>query len=229
MTPDHQPQSPPATGPPTHPALAGQTVTAHITPLTKEKPVTATLETTATPTIASNDNLAEAFTELAGLISARAHLPAITYGVVHPRAARPAIDLWVAAPEHVAVWAETFDAQTRESESTSPQTPFTVTEATIPGRSIAELTFTHLRYHDQPATTPDLDAADDWAPSTELVRELADRVADEYGASARLTEIGMCAKNEQWPEVQNLDDGQTEELFEEIRDLLASRDTGRRR
>jgi hypothetical protein len=191
--------------------------------------VTATLETTVTPTITSNNNLAEAFTELAGLISARAHLPAITYGVVHPRATRPAIDLWVAAPEHVAAWAETFDAQTRESESTSSPTPFTVTEATVTGRSIAELTFTHLRYHDQPATTPDLDAADDSAPSSELVRELADRVANEYGTSARLTEIDMCAENEQWNEVQDLDDGQIEELFEEIRDLLAARDTGQRR
>lgn len=114
--------------------------------------MTATLETTVTPLAIENNNLAEAFTELAALIAARAHLPAITYAVGHPSSVRPRIDLWVAEPGHVAEWAATFDhATTRESESTSSAKPFTVTDATIHDLHNAELTFTNLRYHDAPA------------------------------------------------------------------------------
>jgi hypothetical protein len=113
--------------------------------------VTATLESTATPSAIENNNLAEAFAEIAGLIAARAHLPAITYAVGHPSSVRPRIDLWVAEPGHVAGWAATFDhATTTEHPSTSSAKPFTVTDATIHDLNHAELTFTNLRYHDAP-------------------------------------------------------------------------------
>lgn len=56
---------------------------------------------------------------------------------------------------------------------------------------------------------------------------LADRVIEQYGPDARLAQIEAMAN--EWPEVQNLDDGEIEELFEEIRDEIAARGNGRRR
>ena len=66
-----------------------------------------------------------------------------------------------------------------------------------------------------------------YIPDVRLVRELAGRVIAEYGTSARLPEIETLADD--WPEVTDLDDGQIEELFEEIRDTIAATGNGRRR
>jgi hypothetical protein len=113
--------------------------------------VTATLETTVIPTT-SNDTLAEAFAELSGLITAWAHLPAVSHGVFNVHRTRPRIALWFEESEHVAAWADAFGVQATESDSKhETETPFTVTAATLPDRYTAELELTHLRYHDKPA------------------------------------------------------------------------------
>ena len=115
--------------------------------------MTITLETAATVSTASNDALAEAFAEIAGLITSHAHLPAVSHGSFTMHGARPGIDLWFEQPEHVAVWAAALGVQARESDSVhETETPFTVTEAAIPGRYSAELKLTHLRYREVPVS-----------------------------------------------------------------------------
>jgi hypothetical protein len=70
---------------------------------------------------------------------------------------------------------------------------------------------------------------DTWTPDDTLVQELADRVTQGYGKGARLHQIGDLAMRGEIPEADSLDDGQTEELFSEVRDELAARDNGMRR
>ena len=66
-----------------------------------------------------------------------------------------------------------------------------------------------------------------YIPDVRLVHELAGRVIAEFGADARLPEIETLADD--WPEIEGLDEGQIEELFEEIRDTIAATGNGRRR
>lgn len=68
-----------------------------------------------------------------------------------------------------------------------------------------------------------------WEPDQALVQTIADRVTAAYGKSARLNDIGQLAMRGEIPEADNLDHGQTEELFSEVRDELAARDNGKRR
>lgn len=68
---------------------------------------------------------------------------------------------------------------------------------------------------------------DVYVPDFNLVKELATRTAKEYGKSARLTQVASMLDT--WPETKNLDLGQQEILAEEIVEVLAARDNGRRR
>jgi hypothetical protein len=74
-----------------------------------------------------------------------------------------------------------------------------------------------------------IDTDDIYTPDDTLVRAIADRVTEEYGKHARLPAIGQLAMNGGIPEADELDDGQIEELFDEVRNELAARDNGRRR
>ena len=56
---------------------------------------------------------------------------------------------------------------------------------------------------------------------------LAERVIEEHGTDARLVEIETVAN--EMPELQNVDLGDLELLFEEVRDEIAARGSGRRR
>jgi len=76
--------------------------------------------------------------------------------------------------------------------------------------------------------TTSTDAAS-WELDQALVQTLADRVTKSYGKSARLWQVENAAHDEDWPETRGLDDGQLEELFEEIVEELAGRDNGVRR
>lgn len=78
-------------------------------------------------------------------------------------------------------------------------------------------------------TATDSDNILDWTPAEALVHSIADRVTDAYGKNARLNEIGQLAMRGGIPEADGLEDGQVEELFEEVRDELAFRDNGKRR
>lgn len=60
-----------------------------------------------------------------------------------------------------------------------------------------------------------------------LVKTLADRVTQEYGKSARLTEVASLIDT--WPETKSVDIGEQELLVEEIVEELAARDNGIRR
>jgi hypothetical protein len=113
--------------------------------------VTATLETAARTSAASNDLLAEAFAEIAGLLTSRAHLPAVSHGTFRTATmdARPSVDLWFDDAGHVAAWAEDFGADVKEIAANDAPRPFTTTEAALPDRQTARLTLVHMRYHDE--------------------------------------------------------------------------------
>lgn len=68
-----------------------------------------------------------------------------------------------------------------------------------------------------------------WEAPAALVEDLANRVTTAYGKTARLNEVCETAAIEQWPELDNLDISQIEELCEEIVEELAARDNGKRR
>lgn len=72
----------------------------------------------------------------------------------------------------------------------------------------------------------DLDDTLDWSPDDTLIKTLANRATEEYGKSARLTQVASLL--DEWPETMNLDLGQQEILIEEIVEVLAARDNGRR-
>ena len=111
--------------------------------------MTATLETTATPSAISNNALAEAFAELAGLITAWAHLPAVHHGTYTTISERPRIDLWFKSARHVAAWADSFDTQVTVDTVHETDRPFTITEADLPDRYVATLKAIHLGYLDE--------------------------------------------------------------------------------
>lgn len=113
--------------------------------------MTVTLETTAKPSTTSNSNLAEAFAELAGLITNRPHLPAVKNGTFILHGARPDIDLWFAQAEHVAAWAEDFGADVTKDVVDDVSEPFTLIEAAVPDRYCARLRLVHFRRHERPA------------------------------------------------------------------------------
>jgi hypothetical protein len=78
-----------------------------------------------------------------------------------------------------------------------------------------------------PVHEADDEIEDLYIPDFKLVKELAQRVTDNHGKSARLPQVaGML---DTWDETKNLDLGQQEILADEIVDVLASRDNGRRR
>lgn len=78
-------------------------------------------------------------------------------------------------------------------------------------------------------TATNSDNVIDWTAPAALVEDLANRVTTAYGKTARLNEVCETAAIEQWPELDNLDIGQIEALYEEIVAELAARDSGKRR
>jgi len=109
----------------------------------------------------------------------------------------------------------------------------------LPGTGIVKVSLIHRDVY-KPVIQPtpadqradaDQDAADagPYVPGRDLVHELAERVLDSYGADVRLAQVEQLAQDEQWPEIEGLEDGQIEELLTEVRDEVVSRGDGRRR
>jgi hypothetical protein len=111
--------------------------------------MTTTTDTRTTETTAVNLALAEAFAEVAGILTNRAELPEVVHGGFNTHGAVPKVDLWFAEPEHVDAWAEAFGvAAVSEPSHHSADRPFVTREAKDIDRHYVRLSLIQMAYLD---------------------------------------------------------------------------------
>jgi hypothetical protein len=113
--------------------------------------MTTTTDTSPTETTAANLALAEAFAEVAGILTNRAELPPVVHGAYnfYTPDGTPQVSLWFDKPDHVDAWADSLgaSAETKPSRHHADR-PFTTREAKAIKKHYVHLDLMQMTYLD---------------------------------------------------------------------------------